>query len=88
VIVYFTKWLGPEQGDLSVSEVMERVQDGILHWKPDILRKFPELKFKYVEEDKHEEFFIPYVWCIIFRKAGIYWPPVQLSLFDVAADLD
>ena len=28
------------------------------------LTKLPDLKFKYVEEDKPEDFFIPYVWSL------------------------
>jgi hypothetical protein len=38
VIQYFTKRLGPESGELGVSEVMEKIEDGTLHWSPDILR--------------------------------------------------
>ena len=28
------------------------------------LNRLPELKFKYVEEEEPEEFFIPYVWTL------------------------
>lgn len=37
------------------------------------LQKFPDLKFKYVEEEKPEEFFIPYVWSLVGKSSGIYW---------------
>ncbi len=30
----------------------------------DRLKKFPELKFKYVEEEQPEDFFVPYVWTL------------------------
>ena len=29
-----------------------------------LLKKFPELKFKYVEEEQPEDFFVPYVWTL------------------------
>jgi len=38
IIQYFTKRLGSDSGELSVSEVMERIEDGNLHWSSDILR--------------------------------------------------
>ncbi len=38
VIKYFTKRIGPESGELAVSGVMEKIEDGIRHWSPDILR--------------------------------------------------
>lgn len=38
-----------------------------------ISQKFPDLKFKYVEEEKPEEFFIPYVWSLVGKSSGIYW---------------
>ena len=30
----------------------------------NILKRLPDLKFKYVEEDQPEDFFIPYVWTL------------------------
>ena len=30
----------------------------------DRLNRLPDLKFKYVEEEEPEEFFIPYVWTL------------------------
>lgn len=35
------------------------------------LQKFPDLKFKYVEEEKPEEFFGPYVWSLVNILSGI-----------------
>jgi len=31
-------------------------------------QKFPELKFKYVEEESPEDFFVPYVWRLVGEK--------------------
>ncbi len=30
----------------------------------DRLKKFPDLKFKYVEEEQPEDFFVPYIWSL------------------------
>ncbi|CAG7726196.1 unnamed protein product [Allacma fusca] len=86
VINYFSKRLTSEHHDLSSSEVMERVEDGVLHWSPDILRKFPDLKFRYVEEDQPEEFFIPYIWSLIYHRSGIHWSTLNISLFNAETD--
>jgi hypothetical protein len=29
-----------------------------------LLKKFPDLKFKYVEEEQPEDFFVPYIWTL------------------------
>ena len=42
------------------------------------MQKFPDLRFKYVEEESPEDFFVPYVWSLLKRK--IYWNPDELSL--------
>lgn len=46
-----------------------------------LLQKFPELKFKYVEEEQPEEFFIPYVWSLVYKSAKLYWNPERIQLF-------
>lgn len=48
------------------------------------VQKFPELKFKYVEEDQPEDFFIPYVWSLVFNSGvGLYWNPHGIELFSM-----
>jgi hypothetical protein len=48
------------------------------------LQKFPELKFRYVEEDQPEDFFIPYVWCLVFNSGvGLNWSPTGIELFSM-----
>jgi dymeclin len=44
-------------------------------------QKFPDLKFKYVEEDRPEEFFIPYVWSLVCQSSGIHWNMDKVKLF-------
>ena len=52
-----------------------------------LLQKVPELKFKYVEEEQPEEFFIPYVWSLVYNSAvGLYWNPQDIQLFTMDSD--
>lgn len=62
--------------------LQEVIQHGVLHLPKDRLKKFPELKFKYVEENEPEEFFIPYVWTLVYQKSGLYWNPKCICMFD------
>ena len=50
------------------------------------IQQFPELKFKYVEEDHPEEFFIPYVWMLIHTQSGLYWPTRNIKLRHNSSD--
>ena len=43
-------------------------------------QKFPDLKFKYVEEDQPEDFFVPYVWALAMRKT--YWNEANVKLLS------
>ncbi|XP_054264200.1 dymeclin [Macrosteles quadrilineatus] len=79
VIEFFTTKLEKEEDqNTDVDVVMARVQQAALQWPTDRLKKFPELKFKYVEEDKPEEFFIPYVWSLVSQQSSLHW---DASLF-------
>lgn len=74
VITYFSKKLEKEnEASNDVDEILEKVQRWSHQWPRDLLKKFPDLKFKYVEEEKPEEFFIPYVWSLVGKSSGIYW---------------
>lgn len=65
---------------LGVSEVQAVIQNGVTNWPRDRLRKFPDLKFKYVEEDQPEDFFIPYVWSLVVRSSGLHWSTTHMKL--------
>jgi len=65
---------------LTVSEVQEVVRQGATQFPKDRLNKFPDLKFKYVEEDQPEDFFIPYVWTLVTEK--MYWNPQHIKIFS------
>nr|CAD7586627.1 unnamed protein product [Timema genevievae] len=82
VIQFFSRKLDQTNSDLSVTEVLATIQQGALQWPRERLKKFPDLKFKYVEEDQPEDFFIPYVWSLVCRSSGLYWNPTNIKLFS------
>lgn len=62
-----------QRGELGVIEVLEVISKGASQWSSDRLRKFPDLKFRYVEEDAPEEFFIPYVWTLVTKYGCVHF---------------
>ncbi|ERL85104.1 hypothetical protein D910_02526 [Dendroctonus ponderosae] len=62
VIKYFSDLLNTKSNhqEVDASQVLQVIQQGGRQWPRDKLAKFPDLKFKYVEEEQPEEFFIPY----------------------------
>ncbi|XP_030048788.1 dymeclin [Microcaecilia unicolor] len=84
VISFFSSRLEQAGADLSVERVLEVIKQGAVALPKDRLRKFPDLKFKYVEEEQPEEFFIPYVWSLIYNfGVGLYWNPEDIQLFTM-----
>lgn len=67
--------------EVDASEVLQIIQQGGKHWPKEKLTKFPDLKFKYVEEEQPEEFFIPYVWELVNQQSVLNW---SNSSFNVA----
>ncbi|XP_016940379.1 dymeclin [Drosophila suzukii] len=74
-----------QRGELGVNEVLEVISKGASQWSSDRLRKFPDLKFKYVEEDAPEEFFIPYVWMLVCKYGCVHFS--SESIKSVATDI-
>ncbi|CAG2107268.1 unnamed protein product, partial [Medioppia subpectinata] len=68
VLTYFSNRIEGIDRNLSVSEVYEIIQQSSLQWPSDRLKKFPELRFRYVEDEQPEEFFIPYIWSLVFHR--------------------
>ncbi|XP_037229139.1 dymeclin isoform X1 [Falco rusticolus] len=84
VITFFSSRLEQAGAELSVERVLEIIKQGAVALPKDRLRKFPELKFKYVEEEQPEEFFIPYVWSLVYNSAvALYWNPRDVQLFTM-----
>jgi hypothetical protein len=84
VIIYFNSKLEQiqekKERTLAVSEVQDVIRQTAMQFPREKLTKFPDLKFKYVEEDQPEDFFVPYVWTLVSRK--IYWNPKNIKLFE------
>ncbi|KAH8402309.1 hypothetical protein KR009_011350 [Drosophila setifemur] len=74
-----------QRGELGVNEVLEVISKGASQWSSDRLRKFPDLKFKYVEEDAPEEFFIPYVWTLVCKYGCVHFS--SESIRSVTTDI-
>ncbi|XP_053153341.1 dymeclin isoform X3 [Hemicordylus capensis] len=84
VISFFSSRIEQAGAELSVERVLEIIKQGAVALPKDRLRKFPELKFKYVEEEQPEEFFIPYVWSLVYNSAvALYWNPQDIQLFTM-----
>uniref|UniRef100_A0A8C5ERU0 Dymeclin n=1 Tax=Gouania willdenowi TaxID=441366 RepID=A0A8C5ERU0_GOUWI len=84
VIGFFSQRLEQAGTDLSVERVQEVIMKGVQALPIDRLKKFPELKFKYVEEDQPEDFFIPYVWSLVYNSGvGLHWSPQGIELFSM-----
>ncbi|XP_042191965.1 dymeclin [Callorhinchus milii] len=84
VISYFSSRLEQAGADLSVERVLEVIKQGVVALPKDRLKKFPELKFKYVEEEQPEDFFVPYIWSLAYNSAvGLYWNPQEIQLFTM-----
>ncbi|XP_051961999.1 LOW QUALITY PROTEIN: dymeclin-like [Xyrauchen texanus] len=84
VIGFFSQRLEQAGSDLSVERVQEVIMKGAVALPKDRLKKFPELKFKYVEEEQPEDFFIPYVWSLVFNSGvGLHWNSQGIELFNM-----
>ncbi|CAB3404108.1 unnamed protein product [Caenorhabditis bovis] len=51
-------------------------------WPTDKLAKFPELKFRYVEDENTIDFFVPYVWRLSVQHSGIHFDISRIKLFN------
>lgn len=82
VLMFFSEHLETIEQNLSVLEVSEFIKSASLLWSSDKMKKLPELKFKYIEEGQPEEFFIPYLWSIVFHSSDIYWNSKNILIFN------
>lgn len=81
VLTFFSQHLESVDQNLSVVEVSQIISAVCSQWPKDKLKKFPELKFKYVEEGQPEDFFIPYLWSLVFHASDIYWNSKNILIF-------
>lgn len=68
---------------VSVTNILEIIKKAAIEWPTDRLHKFPDLKFKYIEDDNTLDFFIPYVWCLTYQASWIYFDSDSIKLFNV-----
>lgn len=84
VIGYFTNLLSSKsaQHEVDATQVLHIIQQGGKSWPKSKLTKFPDLKFKYVEEEQPEEFFIPYVWALVGQQSTLHWSKETSQLLN------
>ncbi|KFD56967.1 hypothetical protein M514_02224 [Trichuris suis] len=83
VINFFSSRISQLEASTSVEAVILQIQSAAVNWIPDGLKasKFPELKFKYVEDRNTEDFFVPYIWKILYDRHGFYFEQSNVKLF-------
>lgn len=82
LLEYFDARFDTSEPDMNnVDGVHELIKQIVVQIPTHQLRKFPELNFKYVEELNAEEFFVPYVWSLVYNKSGVFWNPGCVQLF-------
>ncbi|XP_044746620.1 dymeclin [Coccinella septempunctata] len=74
ILQYFSQLLTDksQQYEVDATQVLLTIQQGSKSWPKEKLTRFPELKFKYVEEESPEEFFIPYVWELVNQQSFLH----------------
>jgi hypothetical protein len=80
VILYFAEKVDKLE-QRSTEYVKEALEMGAKQFPLDRLKKFPELKFKYVEEEQPEDFFVPYVWTLVYKSCNLYWSSESILIF-------
>lgn len=67
VLIYFANRIEGKEGNLSVEDVYSEIEHASLQWPADKLKKFPELIFRYVEDDQPDEVNFERIFLIIFN---------------------
>ncbi|KAK6736777.1 hypothetical protein RB195_019463 [Necator americanus] len=62
--------------------MMEIIEKEAMVLPTDRLAKFPELKFRYVEDENTVEFFVPYVWRLTVQHSSILFESSRVKLFN------
>ncbi|XP_074593965.1 dymeclin [Brevipalpus obovatus] len=82
LLTFFSNRIAQSEDNTSVQQIHEVIKNCSLQWPSNKMKKFPELKFRYVETDQPEEFFIPYIWSIVYKASGIYFHSQNILLFN------
>lgn len=81
IVAFFGARLTETNESQTMEEVHEEIKKAMLQVPSHQLKKFPDLKFRYVEEESPEEFFVPYVWSLAFNRSNVFWNPGCVQLF-------
>uniref|UniRef100_A0A183BPY4 Dymeclin n=1 Tax=Globodera pallida TaxID=36090 RepID=A0A183BPY4_GLOPA len=67
----------------SVSDILDAIKKGAIEWPSDRLKKFPDLRFKYIEDEDTVDFFVPYIWRLINDGLCLMFDTDAIRLFNV-----
>ncbi|KAE9414847.1 hypothetical protein Angca_005377 [Angiostrongylus cantonensis] len=62
--------------------MMEVIEKEAVVLPTDRLTKFPELRFRYVEDENTVDFFVPYVWRLTIQHSTIIFDRARVKLFN------
>lgn len=57
----------------SVSDVLHFIEENLKTFRRSLFLKFPDLKFKYIEETDPSRFFVPYIWQVVCRMSNLHF---------------
>ncbi|CAF2075744.1 unnamed protein product [Rotaria magnacalcarata] len=80
VITFFAEKVDQLQ-QRSAEYIKETLEINVKQFPLDRLKKFPDLKFKYVEEEQPEDFFVPYVWSLVHKSCNFHWSSESALMF-------
>ncbi|CAD5211084.1 unnamed protein product [Bursaphelenchus okinawaensis] len=69
----------------SVNVVLEAIKKEAIQWPTDRLKKFPDLKYRYVEDENTIDFFVPYAWRLVFESCGVFFDSHLVKLFKATS---
>lgn len=83
ILTFFYNKIETKQEQLSVDEIRGIIIDSMKEWNFHQTRDpNSQLLFRYVEDEKPEDFFIPYMWEQIYYSSGISWEAKRIVLFN------
>ncbi|XP_065321764.1 dymeclin-like isoform X2 [Gordionus sp. m RMFG-2023] len=66
---------------LSVEEALLNLKQVLKVLPSQPINRLPNVKFKYVEEEWPEVFFVPYTWSLVCAHSHLYWSLMNVKLF-------
>ncbi|KAL5712454.1 hypothetical protein ACHQM5_014691 [Ranunculus cassubicifolius] len=76
------------EGEWSVEKVLQVITINCRSWRGDGMKMFTQLRFTYEQENRPEEFFIPYVWKLVLSQSGFTFDIGAISLFPIPLPLE